>query len=257
MIRIFLGNVGSGKTISAVKELVDTKDNPYKLPTFSNIITKKKGKYGLPKNFAIKRDMLIKKEVVRIKKDGTEEFKLSFNKEFWVKQRDEHNGFNIVLDEAHTLIDARRFMSKQNKIMNDFMALIRKIAQNPNNDATLTLISQLDNRIDLTARELCTEVRYHIGLYDKVCTKCGAYWSEHSNMSDYQKLKQCGNCSAYTLRKTNHRLIVHFFNNIKEYQNWKYSGISSMRKTIKITNMEHYFPYYDTYQLDDLISEED
>lgn len=257
MIRIFLGNVGSGKTISAVKELVDGKDNPYSLPTFSNIITKKKGKYALPKNHPIKRDMLIKKDIVRVKKDGSPEYTLSFNKEFWLKQKEKYNGFNIVLDEAHTLIDARRFMSKQNKVLNDFLALIRKIAQNPNSDATLTLISQLGNRLDLTARQLCTEVRYHIGLYDKVCSKCRAYWSEHSNMSDYQKLKQCPNCESYKIKKCNHRVLIHFFNNMKEYDEWNISGINSMRKTVQVSDMQYYFPFYDTYQLDDLISEDE
>ena len=256
MIRIFLGNVGSGKTISAVKELVDSKHNPNTLPTFSNIITKDTGKYALPKNYPIKRDMLIHKEVVRVKRDGTPEYKIVFHKAFWLQQKELHNGFNVVLDEAHTLIDARRFMSKQNKVMNDFLALIRKICQNPNNDATLTLISQLDNRLDITARQLCTEVRYHIGLYDKVCSKCAAYWTEHSNMADYQKHKECVNCGSHLLKKANHRVLVHFFNSMKEYQDWFYSGVSTMRRTIQINDMETYFPYYNTYQLDDLISEE-
>jgi hypothetical protein len=256
MIRIFLGNVGSGKTISIIRELVENKTNPYYLHTYSNIITKKKGKYALPNNTSITRDMLIKKEVTKVKKDGTEEYKTTFNKEFWTTQKGTHPAFNIVIDEAHTVMNARSAMSKQNKVMGDFLALIRKIANNPNSEATLTLISQIDSRIDIIAREMCTEVRYHIGLYDKRCKKCGAYWSEHSEMSDFQKHKTCMICGSYNIEKFNLRILVHFFQSMTDYQNWKYDGIDTTIKTIIITNIQKYFPYYDTFQMDDLISED-
>ena len=160
MIRIFIGNVGAGKTISAVKELVDGLNNPYSLPTYSNIITKEKGKYSIKNNIMLTRDMLIKKEVVKVKKDGSQEFKSKFNYEYWINAREKHSEFHVVLDEAHTLFEARSFMSRQNRIMNDFLALIRKVCSNPNTDSTLTLISQLDSRLDINARKMCTEVRY-------------------------------------------------------------------------------------------------
>ena len=256
MIRIFLGNVGSGKTISAVRELVLAEDNPFYLPTYSNIITKKKGCYKLTKNHLITREMLVSKEVVKIKKNGEEEFKIKFNAEFWKSLRNKHNGFNVVIDEAHTLIEARSFMSRQNRVMNDFLALIRKVCNSPENDSTLTLISQLDSRLDINARKLCTEVRYHIGLYDKRCLKCGCYWSEHSDMSDFRKRKKCPSCGGYRLKKFDYRIIVHFFKNMNDYEEWKYHGIDTVEQTLKICNIEKYFPYYDTMQMDDLISEE-
>ena len=143
MIRIFLGNVGSGKTISAVREIVEAEYNPHGLPIFSNIITKSKGKYALTKNTTITREMLIKKEVVKVTKNGEEVVKLKFNSEFWIEQKETSEGFNIVLDEFHTLMDSRRFMSKQSKVLNDFLSLIRKVCNNPNSDSTLTIISQL------------------------------------------------------------------------------------------------------------------
>ena len=256
MIRIFLGNVGSGKTISAVKDLVDNEINPYGCHTFSNIITKTKGKYKISKNHVINRDMLIHKELVKVKKTGEEVYKYVFNKEQWLKFKEKYGSFSVVLDEAHTLIDARRFNSRQNTCMNDFLALIRKICNTPDTDSSLTLISQLHNRIDLNARQLATEVRYHICVYTKVCNKCGAYWDEHSEMSDYKKLKKCPKCNWYGLKKINHRLVVHFFNNMKEYEDWFYNKNDTMFVTIKINNISKYFNYYDTYQLSDLISED-
>jgi len=258
MIRIFLGNVGSGKTISAVRELVDCEANEYALPIFSNIITKTKGVYKLTKNIQINREMLIKKVPSKVNKDGeVTEYKTKFNVDFWIEQREKYGGFNVVLDEAHTLMDARRFMSKQNKIMNDFLALIRKVCNNPNSDSTLTLISQLDGRIDINARELCTEVRYHICLYDKRCMKCGAYWTEHSDLPDFQKHKCCPHCGSYSLKKFDSRLIVHFFGSVKSYELWYYQRSVQPIQTIKINNIEKYFPYYDTFQMSNLISEED
>jgi DNA-directed RNA polymerase subunit RPC12/RpoP len=257
MIRIFLGNVGSGKTISAVAELVDDINNPYSLPCYSNIITKIKGKYKIPSNIMLSREMLIKKEVTSINRNGEEKFKTKFNSEFWYQAREKHNGFNVVIDEAHTLMDSRNFMSKTNKVMNDFLALIRKVCSNPNTDSTLTLISQLDSRLDVNARKMCTEVRYHICIYDKKCSNCGAYWTEHSELSDFKKLKQCPYCGHYGMTKFNYRLIVYFFDNMKKYTDWKYSDIGKPVQTLKITNIEKYFPYYDTFQMSDLISEED
>jgi len=257
MIRIFLGNVGSGKTISIIKELVDNENNPYYLPTYSNIITKDKGKYKTPKNMMLTRDMLIKKVLVETKTSGKEVFKTKFNADYWLDAREQLNGFNVVLDEAHTLFEARSFMSRQNRVMNDFLALIRKVCSNPNADSTLTLISQLDSRLDVNARKMCTEVRYHVCLYDKKCNKCGAYWVEHSELSDFKKNKQCPNCGGYSLTKFNFRLIVHFFDNMKQYEDWKYSKMNTIKQTIKINGVEKYFKFYDTFQMSDLISEDD
>ena len=251
MIRIFLGNVGSGKTISAVKEMVDNLENSYSLPIYSNIITKETGKYKLPKNIMLDREMLIKK----VSDDKAKE-KIKFNADYWVQARDKHQGFNVVLDEAHTLFEARSFMSRQNRVMNDFLALVRKVCTNPNSESTLTLISQLDSRLDINARKMCTEVRYHICLYDKKCNKCGAYWTEHSELSDFKKHKKCPNCNHFGLTKFDFRLLVHFFDNMKNYEDWKYNGINTIIQTVKISNIEKYFPYYDTFQLSDLISED-
>jgi len=256
MIRIFLGNVGSGNTISAVREIFDAQDNPNALPIFSNIVTKTKGKYALKKNTCITREMIVEKTLVKTTKPGEEVFKLKFNKEFWLEQKDKYVGFNGGLDEFLTLMDSRRFMSKQSRVLNDMLSLIRKICNNPNSDSTLTIISQLVGRIDVNARELATEIRYHIGLWDKKCLKCGAYWTEHSDLPDFQKHRNCPNCGSYQLEKFDSRIIVHFFANVREFELWYYQRSPTILQTIRINNIEKYFPYYDTFQLTNLISED-
>jgi DNA-directed RNA polymerase subunit RPC12/RpoP len=252
MIRIFLGNVGSGKSLSCIREMVMEPDETY----FSNIKTKSKGVAAIKSNHIISREMLIKKDVKIIKKNGEVTYNLSFNKEQWVEHKEKYGKFNIVLDEFHTLMSARGFSTKQNRIMGDFLALIRKICSDSTGDSTLTLISQLDNRIDVIARDMATEVRYHICLYDKICTKCGAYWTEHSELAPFQKHKKCPNCSSKMLRKSNFRLIVHYFDSMASYKDWKYIGIDSKIQTKIIEGISEYFGYYDTYQMDDLVSEE-
>jgi len=252
MIRIFLGNVGSGKSISCIREMVQNDDEIY----FSNIITKSKGDKKLPNNIVIDRDKLIKKEVVKTMKTGEVIYKLKFNVEKWQEYKKKYGKFNVVLDEFHTLMSSRDFSTKQNKVMGDFLALIRKICNDSTGDSTLTLISQLDNRIDVNARNMATEIRYHVCLYDKLCQKCGAFWSEHSELPPFQKKKRCPNCDGKKLKLINHKILVHYFDSMQHYQDWKYGGINTKIQTNLITNIDEYFGMYNTYQMSNLISED-
>ena len=252
MIRIFLGNVGSGKSISCVRDMKMNEDEIF----FSNIITKSRGKDKLGNNHIIDRSDLIKKDLIKTLKNGEEVFKLKFNKEQWMQYREDYGKFNVVLDEFHTLMSSRDFSTRQNKVMGDFLALIRKICSDSTGDSTLTLISQLDNRIDVNARNMATEVRYHICLYDKVCEKCGAYWGEHSELPPFQKKKRCPNCESKKLKLINHQIMVHYFDSMSHYQDWKYGGINTKIQTHIINNIDEYFGMYNTYQITNLISED-
>jgi hypothetical protein len=141
MIRLMVGKMGSGKTACMVREMIK---NPNGRRYFSNIIITDKSVKNVTQ---IKREMIIKKEVVRTKRDGEEEYKLSFNADFW---KNNVKGISVVLDEAHTLIDSRNFMSKINKIMNDFMALLRRILGDTGDGyGELILITQLGRRLDI------------------------------------------------------------------------------------------------------------
>ena len=167
MIRMMLGNVGSGKTASMVREMVLNDDEKI---TFSNIILKGKG--VKKKNVQITREMIFENRIMGYKKSGEAITKLFLNVEFWKTIKEKYpNGINVVIDEAHTLMNSRRVMCKENVIMNDFMSLLRRILGDGDGYGELVLITQLGRRLDVNARELATAVHYHICHYKRTCKK--------------------------------------------------------------------------------------
>jgi len=128
MIIILLGGIGSGKSLSAVKEIIDT--NQYALTNFNLM--------GIKNFHRIKFADIIKKE-----KKG-----LKVNWEFWEDVRRKHKNYSIYLDEIHNIIHSRRAMSKTNILMSKWVSQIRKIlSDSPNNH--LYLISQTMRKIDV------------------------------------------------------------------------------------------------------------
>ena len=105
MIKIIVGGIGMGKTLTAVKEIVDRNQ-----PAFSNFdlygITHERLKYS--HLFDITAD-----------DKGKETMKLNFD--FWNKQT-KKGGFDIYLDEFHNVMSSRRSMSKKNVLMSDWLS---------------------------------------------------------------------------------------------------------------------------------------
>ncbi len=125
---------------------------------YSNIITK-----GLDNVIPIKNDMIVKKEIKDYKKNRQGEmepvYELKLNMEYWQKITEP---ISCVLDEAHSIINARRAMSKVNIIITDWIALLRRVLGSSSSGyGELVLITQLPNRIDIIAREMATQIRYH------------------------------------------------------------------------------------------------
>lgn len=98
MIRLTLGNVGSGKTATEVWEMLHNKSNRL---TYTNIIPK--NSKLLPNVRVIKPEMIINSELVSVNKKGEPLYKYSLNKEYWLNIKEP---INLVLDEAHTFMDA-------------------------------------------------------------------------------------------------------------------------------------------------------
>lgn len=241
-----LGNLGSGKTACMVRELAL---NPSRRMTYSNIITK-----NIKTNTLIKPEMIIEKELLHTKKTGEESYKYHLNVDFWKNIVKKHTSINVILDEAHTLVDSRRSMSKLNKVMSDFIALLRRvIGQDNTGYGELVLISQLERRLDIIAREMATQVRYHICHYRKICLKCGCKWSETNETAE--KFFKCRRCKSYEIKKQQHVIEVLHFIDYAQYMNWKFSNIKSYYKRYYIQDIEKYFPLYDTLQWDNLITE--
>lgn len=246
MIRIILGNVGSGKTALAVREMYLTSNRK---KTYSNIVTKIKN------CVQIQPDMIIKKEIVDYKKNrktGEKEpiYKHTMNAEYWQGIKEP---INIVLDEAHSIINARRAMSKINQIVTDWLALIRRVlGQAESGYGNLIFISQLSNRIDIIAREMCHNVTYVLCHYVKICGKCYLSWGENSDFPEVRE--ECPRCGSWKIKKHSHIIEVWQFQNMQYYDMWKNFGQKTFFKHYFIKDIEEYFKYYDTLQWDNLFS---
>ena len=136
MIIILLGGIGSGKTLSAVKEIANNKQ--YAITNFRT-------------NF--KNSHRIK--VTDIIKYSDDKKTVNVNWEFWENVKAKHPSYSIFLDEIHNLIHSRKSMSKTNILMSKWVSQIRKIlSDHPNNH--LYLISQTMRKIDVDFRELAS-----------------------------------------------------------------------------------------------------
>lgn len=247
MIRIFLGNIGSGKSACAVREIVHSNPN---MKTYSNIITKK-----ITSNIPIHQDMIIKKELVQVKKNGQQVFKKTFREEYWKELHKKEKAINVIIDEAHTLFNPRRSMSDTNKVTTDFLALLRRIlGSSPAGYGQLTLITQLERRLDVIAVEMSTNIRYHKCHYIKTCQKCGQNYQETNESPD--PLFQCQVCSSWKILKHSHVIEVWEFKNMDLYRAWYYTGQRTYFKHYMVNDIEDYFPLYNTLQWDNLISDD-
>lgn len=248
MIRIFLGNVGSGKTACCVRYMMLNQSNR---PTFSNIITNK-----IKNNHVLSARMLVKKTVTPTPSGrGKPRVDLKLNVDYWKEVHEKYKAINVILDEAHTIFNSRRSMSKLNIIMNDWLALLRRVlGSTDSGGGELILISQIDKSIDSRAREMATQVRYHICHYMKRCKHCQYIWKEN-NETPEQKW-QCPKCSSFQVKKENHVIEVWHFANMQKYELWKTMGMQLYHRHYFLNDIEKYFPYYNTLQWDNLISED-
>ena len=244
MICIYLGNVGSGKTVSAVREMYKNDH----IKTYSNIITKLKNQKNLDYS------MLIEKQITgeKRKKDGSIEeiYKLTINKKFWY---DVKKPINVIIDEAHTILNSRRSFTKVNVLITEWLSLIRKILGDKEETGSLIFITQLPNRLDVIARDMATLVKYHICYFTKICSKCGSIYNENSETPS--KISHCLKCGHYKLTKHNHKIMVYEFANMEDMDLWKKTGSKSYFNHYFINDIEKYFHLYDTLQWDNMFSE--
>lgn len=244
MIKIILGNVGSGKTAFAVREMYLNKS---RRKTYSNIVTKLKNQIN------ITPEMIIKKEVIDYKKNRkTREnepvYKYSLNVDYWKKINEP---INVVLDEAHSIINARRSMSKINIVVSDWIALIRRVLGQAEADyGELVFISQLERRLDVIAKDMATNVLYTRCHYFKSCKKCGITWQENSELPE--PLMECPACKSWQIKKYNYNIEVWHFRNMEYFNLWFEFQHKSFYKHYIITDIEQYFKYYNTMQWENL-----
>jgi DNA-directed RNA polymerase subunit RPC12/RpoP len=170
------------------------------------------------------------------------------NTDYWKKIKEP---INVTLDEAHSILNARRSMSKINIIVSDWLALIRRVlGSSEAGFGELTFISQLVNRIDIIARDMATNVIYTICHYIKTCEQCGATWKENSEMPEGYIV--CPLCNDHKIFKHSHKLEVWHFPNIQLFQTWHQFGQNTFYKHYIVNDIENYFQNYNTLQWDNM-----
>lgn|SRR4030067_1464874 len=240
-IQIFLGNVGSGKTACAVREMALNQS----IKNYSNIVTK------LKNNVQINSDMICHKEMVGSMRNGTPIYDYKINTEFWMGIKEP---INVILDEAHAIVNSRRAMSKVNIIVTDWIALIRRVlGEDSRGMGDLIMITQLPQRIDIICREMATQVRYHICHYVKSCSDCGAQWVEDSDMPE--TARYCLNCNSPKIKRSNFSIEVMVFPGIKAYQAYKFYNVVTYYKHYFVRDIESFFPLYNTMQWENMFSD--
>lgn len=243
MIKIVLGNLGSGKTAYMVREMALNLNNRR---TYSNIITNLKNQVN------ISPEMIIKKEVVgyKVNKSTNEKeeiYKYKLNKEYWTEVLKKEKAINICLDESANLIDSRRSQTNVNIIFTQWLFMLRRIiGQTQSGYGELTFITQLLSTIDNRARDLATNIVYTIGHFQKTCEMCGASWQENSEMPEGYIV--CPMCKSNKIFKHSHRTEVWAFPNINLFQMWHQFGQKTFYKHFIINNIEDYMSSYNHLQ---------
>jgi hypothetical protein len=239
MIKIYVGNVGSGKTLMAVHDMLEDSTT-----TYTNIYTN-----NIPHVIRLDKSMLIKQTIIGMKRNGEEILKSEFNKEFWLDVKEKHKKINVILDEAHSLLNARRSTSTQNIILNDFLSLIRKFLGSSNEHGHLLLITQLSNKIDLLARDMATFVQFHVGHYIYQCLKCRYKYISNSEMS---LCDICPNCRSPNVYKIKTRIEVWQFNNMEDFEIFKFLKKKTYFNRFTVDHPEKIYNNFDTMQWDNL-----
>lgn len=234
MIKVFLGNLGSGKTICAVRELVLNESDRV---TYTNIITK-----GVKGVSHIKPDHVIKK----IMKDKKPNFEL--NIDYWAKQK---KPLNVLWDEVHLTANSRQSTSKINIILSRFIAMARRVTGfDKRGYGHLIFIAQKERTIDVNIKELANEIVYHIAHWVINCEDCGRKLWVTSQMQIFDK---CMFCGSWKIIKEQLQIEVLKFNDWEKYHLWTYSPKFKLYyDRYIIQDIEKYFKYYDTLQISDV-----
>lgn len=242
MIILYVGNVGAGKTLQAVREIAKT---PY-ISYYTNIQIK-----GLPNAKILKQDMIVQKTATGAVSRGRPVYEYSLNKEFWESVK---KPVSVVLDEAHSIFNARSAMSKTAKISTQWLSLLRKmLGQNDSGYGNLILITQLSRRVDIILREMAHQVVYFRGYFNKQCRICGCQWRENSDMPEQRNT--CRNCGSHELFKHSYKTLMFKFASVYAFDQWREMRLNTAYKIRWIKGSERYFKNYDTLQIDDLFSD--
>lgn len=234
MIRIFLGKLGSGKTLHAVKEMKVTTS---KLRYYTNIEIKFKNTEFISEDEIIK-EVLIEKE----KQKPKIEYKLNW--EYWNKQK---KPLHIIWDEINLTAPSRQSMSKKNMVFTQFVAMARRITgMDEAGYGELTFISQTDFSIEKYIRHLANEILYHIMHWEQFCKDCN---TSELRSSESVPNRKCNFCLSENTRKENFFCIVYRFLTFWDFQQWEAGFQGKFYKSREVIfDVEDYFKSFNTIQ---------
>jgi len=153
MIFAILGGVGSGKSVTATKKVVDSVKTCF--VNFDVMDARLRGR----KVLRLRKEHIIIEKIVGYKKDGTPKIELEVNWKFWNKALHEHGEYHIFLDEIHNIAHARQSMTKWNTLFSMWISQVRKVLGDSER-THIYLISQKLYRIDVAFRDLLHGIIY-------------------------------------------------------------------------------------------------
>lgn len=241
MIRIYLGKLGSAKTLSAVREIALDRSGRM---NYSNIKT------DLPNCTLIKGENIINKIPTGIKKGGQEIFKYEFNIEFWNKQK---KPLNIIWDEIHFVANSRTSQTGLNRCMSRFLSMGRRITGSDNAGyGHFIFIAQTPRTIDINIKELCNEIRHHILFWILQCLKCHKQVWINSEMKE---IETCMFCGSWKLNRHNFKAQVFKFKDFWYYQGWLDQRLKTYSEKYWIFDVEDYFKHFNTHQIENIFDQ--
>jgi hypothetical protein len=105
------------------------------------------------------------------------------------------------------------------------------------------------------ARELATCVQYHIAEYTIRCKKCN--YAVRENNETEPKMKNCPRCNGFKFEKKDFKIMVWEFKSMEDCDMWIDNRMKTYHRHFIVTDIEKTaFPYYDTYQWENLITED-
>jgi hypothetical protein len=214
MIIFLVGDIGSGKSLSAVKEIFERRN--YFHANFKL--------HGITYNRMKWEQLIVQGE----KKTDTR-----VNFEYW-KEQTKKGSFDIYLDEFHNLMSSRRAVSKKNVLLSDWLSQIRKIL-GQSELFNLYLLTQKLRRIDVNSRDLaqcCILCQKQIIKNIKIPTLV-----RRKNKLVKEKIPLC-------------LIYKYWFHNAEQLQAYELWGST---KPFKVTRFigNDYYKYYDSYEIVD------
>lgn len=144
MIKLIIGGIGQGKTVTAIKHIIDRNNKCY-----CNFPVKHE------KAVRLRTDHILKEDETTTSR-GKVSTKLSINWDFWNEEM-KKEPFDIYIDEAHNVANSRRSLSKWNTLFTQWITQIRKVLGDSEKNH-LYMVTQRISGIDVVIRDLAAEI---------------------------------------------------------------------------------------------------